>query len=161
MIQASFLVVHWDLFLQVCYTVQKFSLQFYTLCSTCTLSSYLAGNWYKEGFSRQRSRPYGDNSKAPKRTFIIRAKRLNCHCRPSACCASRLITFMACREQITKTTQLSLTHRHNAFEWQPKKCSLYSVNHDNVPQVSFLIIQYHRVTVIKQTRFTALRDLQH
>ena len=31
MIQARFLIVHWDLFLQGCYTVQKFSLQFYTV----------------------------------------------------------------------------------------------------------------------------------
>ena len=55
-IQASFLV-YWDLFLQGCYTAHKFSLEFYTLCSTLyfiTLSSYLVGKWHKEAFSRER-----------------------------------------------------------------------------------------------------------
>jgi len=54
-IQASFLV-YWDLFLQGCYTAQKFSPEFYTLCSTLcfiTLSSYLVGKWHKEAFSRE------------------------------------------------------------------------------------------------------------
>ena len=51
MIQASFLVVHWDFFLQGCYTAQKFSLQFYTSCSI-TSSSYLAGKWHKGLFKK-------------------------------------------------------------------------------------------------------------
>ena len=51
MIQASFLVVHWDFFLQGCYTAQKFSLQFYTSCSI-TSSSYLAGKWHRGLFKK-------------------------------------------------------------------------------------------------------------
>ena len=50
-IQASFLV-YWDLFLQGCYTEQKFSHEFYTLCFI-TLSSYLVGKWRR---TRQRRR---------------------------------------------------------------------------------------------------------
>jgi len=53
--QASFLV-YWDLFLQGCYTAQKFSLEFYTLSPTCVLSL-----WVPTQLESGTKRPFQEN----------------------------------------------------------------------------------------------------